>query len=124
MITKRHGAYFFFNINEIKFLKDSAWFCRTQASHVQMAAVPTSVESKRDFSFARMNSCVAVGHFTTLEGDLKCQEHSVFRGLQTRVTFPVHCLKPGGTVLVSFTNAGRLFYILLHLVPRRMITAY
>lgn len=71
MIDKRNRSYVCFDINDVKFLKNSTWLHRTGAAAIQMNAIPGSVELKWGFTFARMDRIVAVGYFTVREVGVK-----------------------------------------------------
>lgn len=63
MLDKRHRLYVFVNTDEVRVLRDTAWLCWTPAALVQMNEVLAPVKSEWNFSFARVDTFLAVGYF-------------------------------------------------------------
>lgn len=101
MIDKGHRAYVLFDIDDMKFSRKADWLRETRAAPVQMNATLASVELKRDFSFARIESCVAAGYYAVREASAKHRGYSVLKGFADTCNFPACPSKSLGRSLCS-----------------------
>lgn len=69
MIDRRHRAYNSPNMNDVKFLRFTAWLCGTRAALVKMHAHLESAEKEWNFT-------VAVWYFLVPKGKVKHQRYS------------------------------------------------
>lgn len=71
MIHKRHCAYVLNATDHMGISPEADWLRRIRTALVKMNAILALVESKCDFSFPRMESCVAVGYFAAHEAEVE-----------------------------------------------------
>lgn len=125
VVIQMHHAYVFFDVDDVKFLKDIAWLWNTLKVFVQMNSIQASIDLKRHYKFARLDRCGRAGYLVVCNAEENHRRYSALEGLKNACDFP-RSVHPNaqGTTFVPSRNVRRVLHVRIKLVSREKTNSF